>query len=403
MSLMFKVNSVVWPWAQVQATNMTRYQDVPPEKGPYLSWDADPATTMTISWESVSSCDTVVHYGLSPTTLAHTVSNDTGGRLHHVRLTGLTPDTRYYYQIDSTTPGILTPEQLRVSSFQTGLAAFAPFKFLVMSDNQLGGKHLGVSRADWVCDAAAALELNTTSGDDARFVLTGGDQFQWRATRAYYLGDYQRFFTQTRPLNRYVPFMMALGNHDRGSLETYRDYVALPGDGYAPELDYAFEFGDCYYLVLNVSRVKRPISAGHLAWIAARLQEAQASRWIFVNFHIPYYVSQVPQGWETYGRYLDPLFHQYGVDMVFTGHQHYYEHMLIPDPTGAGPGIHYFQNGGGGGRLNGIHTLQNYTSASMNRQYHYLRVNVGADQVSVRCVSQAGRVLDVVTIRGDTP
>ncbi len=69
------------------------------QRGPYLQM-ATP-TGLTVRWRTDQSVDGVVRYGTAPDSLGQTAVGNTGTE-HEVGLSGLQPDTRYYYSIGTS-------------------------------------------------------------------------------------------------------------------------------------------------------------------------------------------------------------------------------------------------------------------------------------------------------------
>src|SRR5512134_3464128 len=73
--------------------------------GVRLTYFDDPATTMAVSWNSNVAGDSEITYGTSPTALDQTATATSVtqpaplGRSFTAKLTGLTPDTTYYYRV----------------------------------------------------------------------------------------------------------------------------------------------------------------------------------------------------------------------------------------------------------------------------------------------------------------
>lgn len=377
--------AIATPLLLARDANDQYWRDQPLEKGPYLSWEGNTSTSMTVSWETVRACDSVVDYGTTRA-LDQRVYVAENVTLHSVHLPGLLPDTQYFYRVATTTPGANSTTFANISTFKTGPAAFRAFKFAVTGDTQVSAITQS-SRTDWVAARIHTDELDPVTLD-LSFVIATGDQFHYGDHRP---DDIQRYFTQTRALGATVPVMTARGNHDRmGGGSGYRQYMALPADSPNPELDYEYIYAGCYFLVLDVSTYKPGyISPERLAWVASRLQAAQAYPYRFVAFHCPFYASQFPISY--YADKLGPLFTNHSVTAVFTGHLHYYEHITQG-------GVHYFVNGGGGGVLNGVHVTQPYSEPTLSRQYHYLRVEVETTRVRVTVISVQGAILDQISI-----
>ncbi|HQP02441.1 MAG TPA: fibronectin type III domain-containing protein [Bacteroidia bacterium] len=64
---------------------------------PYLQMVADSA--ITIRWRTNVLCQTAVLYGNDPDSLNFTMTDSVNVIDHEIRLTGLSPDTRYYYAV----------------------------------------------------------------------------------------------------------------------------------------------------------------------------------------------------------------------------------------------------------------------------------------------------------------
>ncbi|MDQ3368321.1 MAG: fibronectin type III domain-containing protein [Myxococcota bacterium] len=70
-------------------------------RGPYLQSGSH--TSITFRWRTAAATASRVRYGTSPTTLTAFVDNPTSTTEHEVRVTGLSPNTTYYYSVGSPT------------------------------------------------------------------------------------------------------------------------------------------------------------------------------------------------------------------------------------------------------------------------------------------------------------
>ncbi|MHC1592049.1 MAG: hypothetical protein ACXQS8_08175, partial [Candidatus Helarchaeales archaeon] len=83
----------------------------------------------------------------------------------------------------------------------------------------------------------------------------------------------------------------------------------------------------------------------------------------------------------------------YGVDVVFQGHDHHYERMLVN-------GIYYFVTGGGGGPLDFYMPweIQRTWSTYKLLFHHYMTADVNGNVLTLRAVRVDGFVMDTIQI-----
>ena len=98
-------------------------QDQQISNGPVAEYVSD--SNCTIGWSSRVSGTMTVRYGTDPAKMTQTKEAvaSTDGRNHHVRLDGLTPDTRYYFRVVNAGEAISG-----VGTFQTVAAGEPPIK-----------------------------------------------------------------------------------------------------------------------------------------------------------------------------------------------------------------------------------------------------------------------------------
>src|SRR3954469_15818588 len=84
-------------------------------RGPYLQ--SGTPDSVIVKWRTDEAVDSRVRYGRSPTNLTDVVTSSALVTEHKLKISGLTPDTRYYYSVRSS-EGILSsgPEYFFVTS-----------------------------------------------------------------------------------------------------------------------------------------------------------------------------------------------------------------------------------------------------------------------------------------------
>ena len=135
----------------------------------------------------------------------------------------------------------------------------------------------------------------------------------------------------------------AYWDQPRGGAEAWSGQVhGLPppaqADGRFPVPGgFSFPSGDVHWTVLDSGRAAHWDDPGRRAWLARDLAGAQAARWRFVVFRRQA-TDPAPGGRDDGGMgSLWPLFQQYRVAIVFTGHRHPYQRTQMPAGAGSGP------------------------------------------------------------------
>ncbi len=156
-----------------------------------------------------------------------------------------------------------------------------------------------------------------------------------------YRSDWDDFFGYAKDVFSYKPLMPIPGNHDRqdglGSW-MYYEIFALPKNGpekVHPESTYTFEYGNALFLMIDSTHPNE----AQTGWIEEKLKNTKAV-WKFVMLHFPPYNFEEP--------YLDiqeewgGIFDKYHVDMVMSGHIHYY---MRSKPINNGKVVNSFKEG----------------------------------------------------------
>jgi 3',5'-cyclic AMP phosphodiesterase CpdA len=125
-----------------------------------------------------------------------------------------------------------------------------------------------------------------------------------------------------------------------------------------------------------------------LQWLEKELA-ASGSDWKIAFFHHPLYSSGGTHGSDTKLReQLEPLFLKYGVDAVFSGHEHFYER-IKPQK-----GIYYFVSGGAGKLREGDVGKSDLTAKAFDSGYHFMLIELGKDVLNFQVISDQGKVVD---------
>lgn len=343
----------------------TVHAQMPPvslTRGPYLQ--SLTPTSVLVVWETDVPGSSRVDYG---PTADHTlfVENAAAVTHHALMLTGLNPNSVVHYQV--ATAGQPLGQDC---TFRTAMAPPSSyFTFAVMGDTRSNPEahHQVVER---LLAQSPVFYLHT--GD----LVADGDS----------VSDWDTFFSVEQDLLCRVPLLSVLGNHEHGS-PLYFEALHLPGN----ERWYSFDYGNVHLVALDLPTDDTYLpDAEQFRWLADDLSRTRQP-WKMVFFHVPLY-SSGPHGSNLSARaVLEPLFIQYGVALVFSGHDHDYERSVAN-------GITYVVTGGGGAPLYEP-TTENSASVYFTTTTHAVLVNVAGPRLTVSALRPDGVIFDTFTLQ----
>ena len=193
--------------------------------------------------------------------------------------------------------------------------------------------------------------------------------------------DFQKKFEiPYKPLlDRGVTFYAALGNHDDPNQRFYKPFN-MNGERY-----YTFTKGKIDFFALDSNYMDRK----QLDWFERAIKGSK-SDWKMAYFHHPLYSSGAAHGSEADLRtLLEPLFIKYGMDVVFAGHEHFYERVKPQK------GIYYFTCGGSAKLRRGdLRKGSELTEKGDDVQNTFMVVEVAGDAFTFQTVSAGGAIVD---------
>ena len=293
-----------------------RTTDYPSSKTPdqvMLTWSSTPSTGIDIQWRTDTTvADGMVKYRVkgSSEELSASASkirmedrvlmNDRYINHFTAELRGLKPGTTYEYQVAPNT------DWSGNSTFSTA-AVDDQFSFIWFGDTHYSPKFGELFNAAEKAHSDAA--FYSIAGD---LVSDGLYRNQWDDLLAY-----------SKDVICRKPLMSVPGNHDNRlglGAKTYREEFSYPKngpDGVEKEQTYAFTYKNALFLMIDATS---PMDI-QTPWIEEQLAKTTAT-WKFAMFHFP------PYNWEepyfNIQKAWVPIFDKYHVDMVMSGHIHYY-------------------------------------------------------------------------------
>lgn len=179
-------------------------------------------------------------------------------------------------------------------------------------------------------DVAAQME-RVRQAAKIDFVIMDGDNIYGGHKPADFVSKFELPYKPL--LDAGVKFYASLGNHDDPDIErNYKPYN-MGGNRY-----YSYKKGDVEFFVLDSNYM----DPQQLAWIQSKLS-ASTAKWKICYFHHPLFTAAKFHGPAVDLRQqLMPLFTRYNVNVVFSGHEHVYEHIRPQE------GINFFVVGNSG-------------------------------------------------------
>ena len=203
----------------------------------------------------------------------------------------------------------------------------APFFFIQMSDPQFG---MYTADTDFTQETANfEFAIATANRLHPAFVIVTGDLINKPGDSAQ-TAEYWRI---AKKLDTSIPLYNVSGNHDVKNTPTPASVVEYV-KAFGPD-HYVFHRGDFTGIVLNSTIIDSSVNvpkefAAQETWLRTELQNAQQSgaRHVVVFQHHPWFLKEASEPDQYFniplvhrGRYL-AMFHQYGVEALFSGHYH---------------------------------------------------------------------------------
>jgi len=221
-------------------------------------------------------------------------------------------------------------------------------------------------------------------------VLMMGDNIYGTHTAEDYAAKFERPYKPL--LDAGVTFQAAIGNHDDAAQVRYEKFN-MGGQRY-----YSFRKSDqplgpvgggVRFFVLD----SRSFDPEQLAWLEKGL-DTTGSRWKIVYFHHPIYTDgRYGSGARTLRAVLEPILVKGDVDVVISGHEHFYERL---EPQ---HGIVYFISGAAGSLR--AHDIR--PSPAMSRgfdtDYSFMLMEISGKELFFQAISRLGETVDAGVIR----
>ncbi|MCM4173483.1 metallophosphoesterase [Arenibacter sp. TNZ] len=303
------------------------------ERGPYLQ--SGTPTSVVVKWRTDIATESFVHYGTVLNSLSKKAKNTALTTEHEVSLSGLSPNTKYYFNIGNKA-GVLSES--------------ASGDMYIITAPKAGTKQF--VRA-WILGDAGTANNNQRNVRDAYYdYVDAAPQNSGKTDMMLFLGDnaygsgtdqeYQNaFFDIYDDMLKKSVAWSCLGNHDGKSADSatqsgpYYDIFTFPTTGQAggtpsgTEAYYSYDYANIHFIVLDSHHTSREVGGAMYNWTKADIQNTKQD-WIVTLFHHPIYTKGSHDS-DTEDRLIEmrnnfmPMMEANGVDLILNGHSHSYE------------------------------------------------------------------------------
>jgi len=246
-------------------------------------------------------------------------------------------------------------------------------RFLVVGDSGTGDRAQNDTGAQmWKAHAVFPYEFAIMLGDN----LYGSERPQDFAAK---------FERPYKPmLDAKIQFYAALGNHDDPNQRFYKNF------GMGGQRFYTYQKKDVRFFALDSNYMDKD----QQRWLEDELSKSN-SKWKIAYFHHPLYSSGAAHGSELDLRAIvEPLFMKYNLNVVFAGHEHFYER-IKPQK-----GIYHF-TAGGSAKLRSGDILSNsgLTAKGFDSEQTFMLVEIDGDVLRFQTITRRGKRVDSGEIR----
>jgi acid phosphatase type 7 len=313
-------------------------------------------------------------------------------------LRGLRPSALYRYRVGDEAGGFSPRYTFRTAP--PPRPDCGRLRFAVLGDSRSGSPdpHKGAARAWPALLTRAASHLPA-------FILHTGDIVH----RGRHHEQWSDHLEVSSPVSALIPILYTLGNHDTGpgvgERANFNRALALPRasraiGGSGTEDYYAFRYGNALFLVLSTESFIEGSSpmADQARW-TDRVLASTPARWRIVLLHrpmrtgAPRIIGHRPNE-IGHNAALGPVIDRHHVDLVFAGHNHFYER-FAPSPAGT---IHVTTGGGGAPVIPFAGATSAERPVAVGKR-HYVLVEIADETLRLEARDASGAPIDSLTLR----
>ena len=344
-------------------------------KGPTLIYTGN-NTKMRVFWQWSSNATFQMQWGNDTSYKLGNIAvnpTDSTNHLYQYDISGLTPGIKYYYR------DVVGTKCVSGTFFTAPASNATSVKFFSYGDTRTNGSAHNVLAGQVVAlfqSDPAFQTLNIHVGDwvsaDSASAWTG----EW----------FNPGYTSLRAQDANLADIGIRGNHE-GAATFWKQYWPEPFQ--SGGLYWSFDYGPMHVVLMDAYTAYNAGSVQY-NWLKADLA-ASTKTWKVVAIHEP--------GWSANGGHpdnttvqndLQPLFVQYGVSLVLSGHNHYYARAVVN-------GVTHLTMGGGGAPLYTPAAGQPYIVVT-NKSFSFGEFTISGNTLTAKVVNNSGVTIDTFTI-----
>ena len=302
-------------------------------RGPYLQIGTPNSTV--VRWRTNIATDSRVSYGTTQGSLTLNTGNSTQTTEHEVLLSGLSPATKYFYSVGSTTQVLAGNDSTHFVVTSPVAGSASPTRIWILGDS---------GTADANAQAVRNAYLNFTGATHTNLFLMLGDNAYENGTDSEYQAAVFNMYPTTLRQSVLWP---TIGNHDTAQSANppaslpYFAMFTLPANAEAggiasgTEKYYSFDYGNIHFICLDSMTSDRSATGPMATWLRADLASS-TRQWTIAFWHHPPY-SKGSHNSDTESNLVQmrqtflPILEEAGVDLVLAGHSHSYERSFLID------------------------------------------------------------------------
>lgn len=357
--------------------------------------------SIELRWVTDTQEQLVVKYG-ETTGYGSEINSDTvsgtGGNNNHAKITGLSPNTKYYYQIVTSGGTALTTAGDQNHYFRTSppLGSTAPISFAFWGDSGNNSTNQNnVAKQVF----AKKPDIAFIAGDIAYGYTT-----DFTNNNTEYFNHYSDAMPGQQVMS-FVPFYVTCGNHETSCPTVMADH-SLPGGGsMSGQSVYAFDYGNVHFVALNSNGSYSYPNDQQMAWALNNLRTS-TQPWKVIFWHHNGWSAGSHSSDQTRQDQIGRLAQDGGAQIVFWGHSHVYERWNRK--SGYYPNTQFFTigNGGQSGSSSCTDTSPGPGCAGKSTSTTtagFLLAQVSGNEMKIDYIASSGTTADTVTLTSNGP